>query len=96
MKYIYAIILSLICTVSVADDVPPMPAPRVSLFSTTVDWAAVTGLPLHQYAGEIVGKNKNLSILIPVSFSPTIKFLISAIIYIPSNLAQYHIWKYRL
>ena len=60
MKYIYAIILSLICTVSVADDVPPMPAPRVSLFSTTVDWVAVTGLPLHQYAGEIVGKNKNL------------------------------------
>lgn len=60
MKYIYAIILSLICTVAVADDVPPMPAPRVSLFSTTVDWAAVTGLPLHQYTGNIIGKNKSL------------------------------------
>lgn len=60
MKYIYTIILSLICTVAVADDVPPMPVPRVSLFSTTVDWAAVTGLPLRQYTGNIIGKNKSL------------------------------------
>lgn len=34
--------------------------PRVSVFSTTVDWAAVTGLSLHQYSGHFVGKNKVL------------------------------------
>lgn len=34
---------------------------RVSIFSTTVDWSAVTGLPLHQYSGDFVGKNKDLT-----------------------------------
>lgn len=33
---------------------------RVSIFSTTVDWSAVTGLSLHQYNGEFVGNNKGL------------------------------------
>lgn len=60
MKFLNAILLSLVCLPVFADDVSPMPAPRVSLFSTTVDWAAVTGLPLHQYTGNFVGKNKSL------------------------------------
>ena len=51
------IALSLICTCAYADNtVPPSkPAPvsRVSVFSTTVDWEAVTGLTLHQYTGKI-------------------------------------------
>lgn len=34
--------------------------PRVSLFSTTVDWSAITGLSLHQYTGSFVGKNSDL------------------------------------
>ncbi|MCQ2581775.1 MAG: hypothetical protein MJ170_02215 [Alphaproteobacteria bacterium] len=34
--------------------------PRISLFSTTVDWAAITGLSLHQYTGSFVGKNSDL------------------------------------
>lgn len=62
MKYFYAIILSLACVSAFADNVPPapLPAPRVSLFSTTVDWAAVTGLNLHQYTGKFSGTNKSL------------------------------------
>jgi hypothetical protein len=30
------------------------------VFSTTVDWAAVTGLPLRQYTGKITGTDKKL------------------------------------
>lgn len=56
MKLFSALILSFVCFSAVADDV----APRVSIFSTTVDWAAVTGLPLNQYTGEVQGTNKSL------------------------------------
>lgn len=56
MKLFSALILSFVCFSAVADDV----APRVSIFSTTVDWAAVTGLPLNQYTGEVKGINKSL------------------------------------
>ncbi len=31
---------------------------RVSLFSTSTDWAAVTGLPWGQYSGKIIGDKK--------------------------------------
>lgn len=34
------------------------PAPRVSLFSTSTDWAAVTGLSLGQYAGKVISDKK--------------------------------------
>ena len=37
---------------------PPV-APRVSVFSTTVDWSAVTGLSLNQYVGKITGRDKS-------------------------------------
>lgn len=36
------------------------PAPRISLFSTTVDWHGVTGLPLGQYTADFTGKNLSL------------------------------------
>ena len=67
MKFLFAIFLSLFCLNAFADSqpippVPPAPAPaqRVSVFSTTVDWAAVTGLMLNQYTGTIKGTDKKL------------------------------------
>ncbi len=63
MKKILALFLSVICFSAFADDVPtppPLLQPRVSLFSTSVDWAAVTGLPWQQYRGEITGTSKFL------------------------------------
>ena len=63
MKKLLALFLSLVCFSAVADDVTPTPPPaqpRVSLFSTSVDWAAVTGLPWQQYRGEISGTSRLL------------------------------------
>lgn len=59
MKFLNSLILSLIC-ISAFADTAPLPVPRVSVFSTTVDWAAVTGLSLHQFTGKIEGTNKSL------------------------------------
>ena len=56
MKLFSALILSFVCFSAVAD----VATPRVSIFSTTVDWAAVTGLPLNQYTGSVSGTNKSL------------------------------------
>ncbi len=36
----------------------PKPAPRVSLFSTSTDWSAVTNLPLGQYTGKFITDKK--------------------------------------
>jgi len=65
MRFLPAIFLSLFCVNVFADVAPMPPAPvapvqRVSVFSTTVDWAAVTGLPLNQYTGTIKGMDKTL------------------------------------
>lgn len=63
MKLFTSLILSLICFSAIADTTmppPPPPVQRVSVFSTTVDWAAVTGLSLHQYTGEVKGMDKKL------------------------------------
>ena len=65
MRILSAIFLSVLCASAFADVAPtppPAPAPlqRVSVFSTTVDWAAVTGLPLNQYTGTITGTDKSL------------------------------------
>jgi len=60
MKKLFAIISCLICTTALADTPAPAPQSRVSIFSTTVDWEAVTGLTLHQYTGEISGVSKLL------------------------------------
>ncbi len=56
------ILLLLLCSqFAFADSAtPPAPiTPRVSVFSTTVDWAAVTGLPWRQYTGKIIGRDKS-------------------------------------
>ena len=51
------IILSIICALLVGNyacaDTPttPAPVPRVSIFSTTTDWQALTGLSLNEYRG---------------------------------------------
>ena len=59
MKKLIAILVVFLSVPAFADDnVPPLP--RVSVFSTTVDWAAVTGLSLHQYTGKVTGINKSL------------------------------------
>jgi hypothetical protein len=70
MKFLSAIILSLMCVSAFATDSPqssptasaqpstPVPQNRVSIFSTTVDWAGVTGLPLRQYIGTVHGLDK--------------------------------------
>ena len=63
MRFLFGLILSIFCLSVYAADapVPPTPIkPRVSIFSTTVDWAAVTGLRLRQYTGKISGTDKNL------------------------------------
>jgi hypothetical protein len=64
MRFLSALLM-LFCFVPAFADIvplPPVPAPvqRVSLFSTTVDWAAITGLTLHQYTGKITGMDKSL------------------------------------
>ena len=58
MKLLPSVFLSLITLSAFADD-PPPPQPRVSVFSTTVDWEAVTGLSLHQYTGKITGNDRS-------------------------------------
>ena len=63
MRILSAVILSVLYINAFADTTPtPPPAPvqRVSVFSTTVDWSAVTGLPLNQYTGTIKGMDKTL------------------------------------
>ena len=44
-----------------ADTTPPPPLqPRVSIFSTTTDWAALTGLPLRQFVGKFTWNNSDV------------------------------------
>ena len=57
MKILYALLMMLVVAPGFGAT-SNAPAPRVSLFSTTVDWAAVTGLTLHQYSGEVTGTDK--------------------------------------
>ena len=65
MKFLTSVLLSLICLSAYATDTPitpgpvtPSPVPTRILFSSTVDWAAVTGLPLDRYTGKIKGIDK--------------------------------------
>lgn len=55
LRFLLSFMLGLICVNAFADSTPP----RVSIFSTTVDWSAVTGLGLRQFSGEIKGRDKN-------------------------------------
>ena len=54
LRFLLSFILGLFCVNAFADSTP-----RVSIFSTTVDWSAVTGLGLHQFSGEVKGRDKN-------------------------------------
>jgi hypothetical protein len=65
MKFLMSLFLFFVCATAFATDQPqtpqPSPAPqtaRVSLFSTTVDWQAVTGLSLSQYTGKVKGVDR--------------------------------------
>ena len=64
MKILNMLLMSLCIAPAFADTVPlpPTAAPvqRVSLFSTTVDWSAVTGLTLNQYTGKVSGTDRSL------------------------------------
>ena len=61
MKFLTAVLMCLcVMPAFAADNVPPKPIQRVSVFSTTVDWAAVTGLTLNQYTGKVMGTDKSL------------------------------------
>lgn len=64
MKKLIALLSVLFCFSANAETTTtppaPLPGPRVSLFSTTVDWAGVTGLPLSQYVGHFKGQNRSL------------------------------------
>lgn len=55
MQKIFYLFLIMFCSVAFAADAPaPAPAPRVSIFSTSTDWQAVTGLNLAEYRGRFV------------------------------------------
>jgi len=61
MKRIIALLSCLICMSAFADTTTPAPiTPQISLFSTTVDWAGVTGLSLAQYTGKFTGGDRSL------------------------------------
>lgn len=66
MRKLIALLSVLFCCSAFADTTTtptppaPLPGPRVSLFSTTVDWHGVTGLPLSQYTGHFRGTDRAL------------------------------------
>ena len=60
-RMIFAFVFGLYTLVATAADNPtPAPTPRVSIFSTTTDWAALTGLPLRQFRGEFKWSNSDV------------------------------------
>jgi hypothetical protein len=60
MKKLFSLISVLFCCSAFADSATPLPTPRISLFSTTVDWQGVTGLSLSQYTGYFTGGDRSL------------------------------------
>ena len=60
-RIILCLAMAMIPWVANAADNPPVPpVPRISLFSTTTDWAALTGLPLRQFTGEFKWSNSDV------------------------------------
>ena len=55
MKKIISILLALIVAPAYSETTP---APRVSIFSTSTDWQAVTGLTLNEYSGKFISDKK--------------------------------------
>ena len=52
-------LFAILCPLFTLAETPAPVAPRVSIFSTTVDWAAVTGKSWKQFSGVIKGQNKS-------------------------------------
>lgn len=59
MKYLSFVLALFLSFSAVADYPTGLIVPRVSIFSTTVDWEAVTGLTLKQYTGTVKGVDKS-------------------------------------
>ena len=55
MKKIISVLLALIVAPAYSATAP---APRVSIFSTSTDWQAVTGLTLNEYSGKFISDKK--------------------------------------
>lgn len=55
MKKIISFLCALIVAPAIAADAP---APRISIFSTSTDWQAVTGLTLNEYSGKFISDKK--------------------------------------
>lgn len=62
MRKIFLSVVLLIAPVIAfaVNDTPTPPIPRVSIFSTTTDWAALTGLPLRQFTGKFTWSNSDV------------------------------------
>ena len=61
MRFLAFVFSVFFVSVAMADTTVPAPiGPRVSIFSTTVDWAAVSGIPLKQFVGTVKGRDKSL------------------------------------
>lgn len=56
LKSLFFCFLALIPLAGYADDkpTPPILEPRISIFSTTVDWEGISGLSLNQYRGKFI------------------------------------------
>ncbi len=55
MKKIISILFALMIAPAIAADAP---TPRISIFSTSTDWQAVTGLTLNEYSGKFISDKK--------------------------------------
>ena len=55
MKKIISLMFALCVLPAIAADAPQ---PRVSIFSTSTDWQAVTGLTLNEYSGKFISDKK--------------------------------------
>lgn len=55
MKKIISLLFALCVLPAIAADAPQ---PRVSIFSTSTDWQAVTGLTLNEYSGKFISDKK--------------------------------------
>ena len=57
IKKISAILFGLFLSIPASAATSDAPAPRVSIFSTSTDWEAVTGRPLNEYYGTFRGRS---------------------------------------